>query len=224
MLFKPSEDTDLTLPILYSFRRCPYAIRSRMAIAVSQQQVELREVDLKHKPTELLTCSPKATVPVLQLDEHNILEESLDIMRWALEINDPQNWLVFTNEALTAKLVDENDNKFKQHLDHYKYADRFPENSLAYYQQQASIFPNKLEKLLQQNRYLVANKPTLADIAIFPFIRQFAFVDKKWFDHMPWKSLQIWLDFFLNDPLFELVMKKNPPWKATGKLAVFPET
>lgn len=198
-------------------------MRSRMAIAVSQQQVELREVDLKHKPKELLTCSPKATVPVLQLDEHNILEESLDIMHWALKINDPLNWLAFTNKTLTAKLVAENDHNFKQHLDRYKYADRFPENSLAYYQQQASIFPNRLEKLLQQNRYLIANQATLADIAIFPFIRQFAFVDKKWFDHMPWKSLQKWLDFFLQDPLFELVMKKNPPWQTNSQPKLFPE-
>ena len=212
----------MSLPILYSFRRCPYAIRSRMAIAVSQQQVELREVDLKHKPTELLTCSPKATVHVLQLDKQNILEESLDIMHWALQINDPQNWLAFNNEAMTAKLIVENDNKFKQHLDSYKYADRFPENSLEYYQHQACSFPNRLENLLQTKRYLLSNQPTLADVAIFPFIRQFAFVDKKWFDHMPWQYLQHWLDHFLNDPLFDLVMEKTPPWQATGQLKIFP--
>lgn len=213
----------MPLPILYSFRRCPYAIRSRMAIAVSQQQVELREVDLKRKPPELLACSPKATVPVLQIDKQNILEESLDIMHWALHINDPLDWLAFNKNALTEKLVDENDNEFKQYLDRYKYADRFPDNSLEYHQQQACTFPNRLEILLQENRYLLSNQPTLADVAIFPFIRQFAFVDKKWFDQMPWKLLQHWLDRFLNDPLFDLVMKKNQPWQATSQLKIFPD-
>ncbi|MDX1359626.1 MAG: glutathione S-transferase [Clostridia bacterium] len=210
------------LPILYSFRRCPYAIRARMAIAVSGQQVEHREVDLKHKPTELVQISPKATVPVLQLNNGKILEESLDIMHWALTINDPQNWLMTTNEQLTKELIENNDNEFKQYLDRYKYADRFPENPLAFHRDQASHFPARLNTILHNTTFLVSDQPSLVDVAIFPFIRQFAFVDKHWFDSMPWGKLHNWLDYFLNSQLFESVMKKHQSWKTHDDPILFP--
>ena len=211
-----------SLPILYTFRRCPYAIRARMAIAVSKQRVELREVDLKQKPEELVAISPKATVPVLQLTNGGILEESLDIMHWALNINDPANWLTGSEQQLTADLININDNDFKLHLDHYKYADRFPENSLEYYRKNASNFPNRLDELLRRNTFLLSGQPSLVDVAIFPFIRQFAFVDKNWFDGMSWGNLQNWLDYFLKSNLFESIMKKHKPWKAGDDHVLFP--
>jgi glutathione S-transferase len=194
-----------------------------MAIAASQQQVHLREIELRHKPVEFLNCSAKGTVPVVQLQNKKVLDESLDIMHWALQIHDPLNWLVSANDDLTDALVKENDFEFKQQLDHYKYADRFPENSPEQYRQQASLFPERLDDMLQKSPFLLSNQPTLADIAIFPFIRQFAFVDKQWFDTMPWSSLQSWLDSFLEDPLFKQVMIKYPPWKAADvDITVFP--
>lgn len=213
---------DQSLPVLYSFRRCPYAIRARMAIAVSEQQAEHREVDLKRKPQELIQISPKATVPVLQLPGGQVLEESLDIMHWALAINDPNRWLASSDNPLSAELIQRNDNDFKQHLDHYKYADRFPAYSLADYRERACIFPTELDALLRDNAYVVSDQPSLADIAIFPFIRQFAFVDKNWFDNMPWNHLQHWLDYFLGSELFQTVMQKHQPWKAGDKASFFP--
>jgi len=209
-------------PILYSFRRCPYAIRARMAIAVSGQQVELREVDLKHKPEELLRISPKATVPVLHLDDGKILEESLDIMIWALTINDPQNWLLSSDEGLSRKLVETNDNEFKHYLDRYKYADRFPENPMSFYREEASQFPAKLDRLLNSTAFLVSEQPSMTDVAIFPFIRQFAFVDKAWFDSMPWGKLHNWLAYFISSQLFENIMKKYQPWQSQDDALIFP--
>ena len=136
------------LPILYSFRRCPYAIRARLAIYVSNTKVELREVKLADKPKELISCSPKGTVPVLQLTDGTIIDESKDIMLWALNKNDPNNWLVSrkVEKQETNRLIDINDNEFKQYLDHYKYADRFPEQTIEYYRQQGEVFLQLLEK------------------------------------------------------------------------------
>ena len=171
----------------------------------------------------MLKISPKATVPVLQLENGDVLEESLDIMYWALQINDPHNWLADINPDLTNKLIRTNDNDFKQHLDRYKYADRFPEYSVDHYRQQASQFPMELDQLLSQNGYLVSDKPTLVDIALFPFIRQFAFVDKSWFDAMSWNYLKQWLESFLSSALFQLVMQKHSPWKSGGARVIFPD-
>jgi len=205
-----------SLPILYTFRRCPYAIRARMAIAVSGQKVEFREVDLKQKPQEMISISPKATVPVLQLRNGEVLEESLDIMQWALKINDPQHWLANKDNQFADELIHSNDEQFKYYLDRYKYADRYPEHSLEYYREKASDFPLKLDALLGNNAFLMSENPSLPDIAIFPFIRQFAFVDKNWFDTRGWANLQNWLDNLLDSRLFESVMKKHRPWQFTN--------
>jgi len=193
-----------------------------MAIAVSGLQVEHREVDLKQKPNELILISPKATVPVLQLNNGIILEESLDIMQWALNINDPKNWFLDSDNNLSADLLSMNDNEFKQHLDRYKYANRYPENSLEYYRDKAKDFPARLDALLRSNRFILSGQPSLIDIAIFPFIRQFAFVDKNWFDTMSWVNLKNWLDYFLESELFLSVMKKHLPWEVGDVPLVFP--
>ena len=202
-----------SLPILYSFRRCPYAIRARMALAVSHLAVELREVDLKRKPPEMIDISPKATVPVLKLVSGEVIDESLEIIDWALTISDPDHWLLHGQISSSHDLILLNDGEFKKCLDHYKYADRFPESPIEHYRKIASDFPSMLNDLLHETNFLVSDQPSLVDIAIFPFIRQFAFVDKQWFDETAWSHLQQWLEYFLNSQLFLTVMKKYNPWK-----------
>jgi glutathione S-transferase len=201
------------LPVLYSFRRCTYAMRARMALLYSSINLELREVLLKDKPASMLAISPKGTVPVLQLSDSEVLDQSRDIMHWALAIDDPQQWL---NEELLEsinQLIDYNDNQFKTHLDQYKYWERFPAESQDFYRAQGEIFLKLLEEHLCRQRYLLADRISMADIALFPFIRQFAFVDKGWFDQAPYPKLQIWLQSFLESPLFLAAMKKLPPWQ-----------
>jgi len=196
-------------------------MRARLAIAYSQQQVQLREIILKEKPPEMLALSEKATVPVLQLSSGEVLDESLDIMAWALSHNDPNNWLAGNlNQMLS--LIDENDFEFKEWLDRYKYADRFPEFTESYYRDQCEDFLVKLELRLTVTQYLFANKLTLADIAIFPFIRQFASVDKQWFQQTPYHNLKIWLDGLINSPFFHSVMHKYPTWLESKQQQNFP--
>lgn len=194
-------------PILYTFRRCPYAIRARLALAVSGIDVEKIEVDLKHKPAAMLAMSPKATVPVLQLPDGKVVEESLDIMRWALSLNDPEKWLSNKDEA-TQRLLEINDGVFKQSLDRYKYADRYPDHSADYYRQQAEIFITQLNRRLSMHDFLLDNQPRLVDMAILPFVRQFAHVDKSWFYASPYQAVIRWLDGLLAKDLVQLVMKK----------------
>ena len=202
-----------TLPVLYSFRRCPYAIRARLAIAFARQSVELREVVLRDKPQEMLAISPKATVPVLQLPDGTVLEESIDIMRWALRLNDPHALLADEPCQSTAEFVAENDDEFKHWLDRYKYADRHPEHPAEDYRARGEVFLQKLELRLHENRYLCGEHIRFADIALMPFVRQFALVDKAWFDQSPYTALQSWLDHWLNAGVFEHIMKKQPPWQ-----------
>lgn len=201
------------LPILYSFRRCPYAIRARMAIAYASINLEVREVSLANKPPEMTHISPKGTVPVLQLD-NRIIDESIEVMAWALEQSDPDNWLALDLEQQQKSLIEENDNSFKAWLDKYKYWDRFPEQSQQAYRGQAENFISKLDKNLNEQRYLLGNKICVADMAIFPFIRQFAFVDKDWFDQTNYLGLQRWLGEILDSPLFTQVMKKHSVWQS----------
>ena len=202
-------------PILYSFRRCPYAIRARLAIKISQIQVVLREVVLADKPHEMLALSPKGTVPVLVLDNSKVIDESMDIMMWALNQNDPDRWILNNKDKQdeTNALIVVNDTEFKQHLDHYKYADRYPENTIEYYRQQAQSFLQQLEEHLSQATFILSDHLSMVDMAIFPFIRQFAFVDKSWFDRLPYKNLQLWLEYILTSDLFTQVMMKKEQWK-----------
>ena len=211
----------MALPIFYSFRRCPYAIRARLALKVSNIQVELREIVLSAKPQLMLDISPKGTVPVLQLQDGSVLEESREIMLWALEQNDPQSWLQYNHKDEAAVLIDFNDGEFKQHLDHYKYADRFPDMPMESYRNQGESFLNMLEQKLSTQAYLMGERISVADIAIFPFIRQFAYVDKPWFDASEYKHVQRWLLGLLDDDLFIQVMHKFPQWRAGDELTLF---
>jgi len=209
------------LPILYSFRRCPYAIRARMAIAYSSIRVELREVSLANKPSAMLSLSAKGTVPVLQLGEM-VIDESLDIINWALQQSDPDCWMRAEFQVGQQQLIAENDTQFKFWLDRYKYWDRYPEQSQHYYRVQAQQFLQQLEDLLIENEFIFCRQITLADIAIFPFIRQFAYVDKTWFDAAPYPNLQRWLEYLLSSPLFVEVMCKLPPWQQADPCVFFP--
>ena len=200
------------LPILYSFRRCPYAIRARMAIAYASITLEMREVALANKPAAMLAISPKGTVPVLQLSDR-VIDESVEVMRWALSQSDPENWLALDSQQEQSILIEENDNEFKGWLDKYKYWDRYPEQSQQDYRIKAENFLSTLELRLQQNSYLLGDNICMADIAIFPFIRQFAFVDKPWFDDADYPLVQRWLNQFLQSKLFEQVMEKHALWQ-----------
>jgi len=202
------------LPILYTFRRCPYAMRARLAIAASGVSVEHREIALRNKPQAMLDISPKGTVPVLQLVDGRVIEQSLDIMLWALALNDPQQWLQGEKSLPDAAkaLIDTNDGPFKFWLDRYKYADRYPEHTAAHYRQQAEEFLRCLERLLETQEYLSGARLSIADMAIFPFIRQFAAVDKTWFATSDYVRLQRWLDEQLISDLFLEVMVKRDCW------------
>ena len=210
------------LPTLYSFRRCPYAMRARMALCRGSITVELREVSLRAKPEAMLSLSAKATVPVLHLPDQTVLDESLDIMYWALAHSDPGQWLDPALAEQSANLIVENDGSFKGYLDHYKYWERYPADSQQDYRAAAEVFLQRLELLLEDNSYLLGNRVGITDIAIFPFIRQFAFVDKDWFDQAPYPRLQQWLQGFLESELFISAMRKQPLWQEGNQALLFP--
>lgn len=212
------------LPVLYSFRRCPYAMRARMAIRSCGLTVELREVILQEMPAALLACSPKGTVPVVVLPGGGVIEESRDIMDWALSQSDPEGWLPEAGavQAEVSALLDENDNVFKADLDHYKYAVRYPEHPAEYYRAQGERFLIKLETRLARHPYLTGEQVGLADVGIFPFARQFAFVDKAWFDAAPYPRLQQWLERLLVAEFFTAVMQKYPQWVEGDDPVIFP--
>ena len=195
---------------LYSFRRCPYAMRARMALRYSGVTVDIVEVSLKAKPAEMLALSSKGTVPVLSVDGE-VIDESLAIMRWALVQNDPQDWLLKEDpvgQARLVELIEENDRVFKVHLNRYKYAERYPEQPMEVYRAEGEVFLSKLEALLEGREYLLAEHPSLADVALMPFVRQFAHVDREWFAQTPYVRLQAWLQRFLVSDLFTGVMQK----------------
>jgi glutathione S-transferase len=200
-----------TIPTLFTFRRCPYAIRARMAIAISNVAVNEIEVDLKDKPAQMLAISPKATVPVLALNDGRVIDESLDIMRWALQQNDPMNILSVSDDvaATIEQLIARNDGEFKALLDRYKYPERYLEFSARHYRDQAEDFLQLLDFKLTQHRYLAAEKPSLADLALLPFMRQFYMVDKQWFDTLPYGSLKKWLASWMRSDMFLAVMQKK---------------
>ena len=187
-------------------------MRARMALRYSGVKVEIHEVSLKDKPAELLLASPKGTVPVLVLPDGKVIDESLDVMRWALMQNDPENWLMRNQPAqagLAESLIAENDDSFKQALDRYKYFTRYPEQSREAYRAQGEVFLAKLETLLTETRYLCRDSRSYADIAIFPFIRQFASADETWFAQSPYPHLRLWLAQLTSSSLFISIMEKT---------------
>jgi UPF0176 protein len=196
-------------PVLFSFRRCPYAMRARMALRVSERAYCLREVSLRDKPPELLQASAKGTVPVLQMEDGSVIDESLEIMRWALQQHDPGGWL--TGAGATAALIAENDGSFKRALDRYKYAHRFPEVNALEQRALGLRFLEKLNQCLKATTHLCGETPTLADFAIFPFVRQFAAHDPKWFAGLPLERLRAWLEGHERSALFVEIMQQIKP-------------
>jgi glutathione S-transferase len=202
-------------PVLYSFRRCPYAIRARLALWQAGVVVALREVVLRDKPAAMLEISPKGTVPVLQLPDGRVLEESLDIMHWALQQNDPGGWLRTGDSAEQGALIARNDTNFKPLLDRYKYAERFPEKSAVAWRHAAiAAHLAELEVRLTKHAFLLGDTASLADAALFPFVRQFAAVDAAWFEKAPLPALRRWLKVWLASPLFAAVMLRHRTWQA----------
>ena len=196
------------LPILYSYRRCPYAMRARMALKSAGIGVDIREISLKEKPAHMLQISPKGTVPVLLLPDGHVIDQSLDIMVWALQQRDVGGWLN-VDSRLMQDLIAENDGDFKRALDKYKYAIRFPEQPAEVYRAQGELFLQRLESLLHGSPFLLKAQPSMADIAIFPFIRQFAAVDAKWFESTPYLNLKVWLKCLVESDLFHSIMEKR---------------
>lgn len=203
------------LPILYSFRRCPYAMRARLALWASQQAVEHREIVLKNKPAAMLDASPKGTVPVLVLPDGAVLEQSLDIMQWGLQKNDPSDWWPKDVAALQAaqELIKQNDGDFKGHLDRYKYPHRFGLDSGLYARGEGAHFLELLNHQLNSEAFLLGPHWGYVDAAIAPFVRQFAHTDTHWFESQHWKSLCQWLFNFETSSAFNAVMQKYPVWQ-----------
>ena len=197
--------------ILYSYRRCPFAMRARMALKYAGVDVEHREIELRNKPQSMLAVSPKGTVPVLCIG-NEVLDQSVDIMRWAIKQSDPARWGV-VDEVIAQAWVDVNDGPFKTLLDQYKYPNRFPElDPDAVLNEALHILLLPMEQSLQKSQYLLGDKMTWVDVAIFPFIRQFSMVDIKKFEQLPIPAVRAWLTRHLESDLFNSVMHKHPVW------------
>ena len=214
------------LPVLYSFRRCPYAMRARLALAASGEPYELREVVLRDKPAELLAASPKGTVPVLVLPDGTVIDQSLDVMLWALRRKDPEGWLLPARGTIDEMLalVAVNDRDFKRDLDRYKYPHRYAEESAGdvqafalLHRMQGAAWLAKLDGMLDEG-WLFGSCVSLADMALLPFVRQFAHTDAAWFAAQPWPRLQAWLAGFEAGARFQAVMEKHAPWQSRGSL------
>jgi glutathione S-transferase len=204
----------MPLPVLYSFRRCPYAMRARLALQASGQSCVVREVVLAQKPLALLEASPKGTVPVLVLPTGQVLEQSLDIMQWALQRQDPWAWLPAAGEATqqSAQDIADNDGPFKHHLDRYKYPHRFGLASGEHNREAAARWLQQWDQRLRSQPALAGTQWGLTDAALAPFIRQFAHTDTLWFANQPWAALQAWLAKFESSDLLAAVMDKLAPW------------
>ncbi len=200
----------MVYPILYSFRRCPYAIRARMVLSYMEVSVDLREVLLNERPQSLYKISSKGTVPVLLLNDGKVLDESLDIMLWAIEQGEQKLYEDKLSEQ--NQLIKYNDTKFKYWLDRYKYHVRYLEHSREYYQRKCSKTLAEYDMRLSGNAYLMGDRIRLADIAIFPFIRQCANVDQNWFNNK-YPNLNQWLETWKQSRVFKSVMMKYNQWK-----------
>ncbi|WP_133469464.1 glutathione S-transferase [Paraglaciecola marina] len=227
----------MALPVLYSLRNCPYAMRARIAIYKSKQTIELRDVVLKDKPAEMLIASPKGTVPTLVLSAdgqtQKVIDESLDVMLWALQESDPDNLLragvvegddapeISANLTEILDLVYGFDHEFKGLLEAYKCAKRYHETNLLECRQACEVYIQDLEKRLSSHAYLMDDHESLADIAILPFIRQFAKVERQWYLQSPYPQLKQWLNKYLQSPMFNKVMTNYPIWHVKSEPVVF---
>ena len=209
------------LPILYSFRRCPYAMRARMAIHISDQRCELREVLLRDKPPSMLQYSAKGTVPVLILQDGKVIDESLDVIDWALNLNDPDDWQRSKDKEKTKELIKINDGEFKYHLDRYKYSKRYDNEDPEFHRKKCLKFIESINNELNNSEYIFDDNISYADIVLLPFIRQFRIADIEWFDSLPYNNLKKWLSSFLDSYLLNSIMKKYDLWKEGDKSIVF---
>jgi glutathione S-transferase len=209
-------------PILYSLRNCPYAMRARIGIFKAQQQVVVREVNLNNKPAEMIIASAKGTVPILILGDEqapsSVLEESVDVMLWALTENDPDN-LLYKHDSTALPnmltLITQFDDEFKTCLNAYKCAKRYRENNITKCRQACEVYIQVLENRLttnEQQRFLMSAQESLLDIALLPFIRQFAKVERQWYQQSPYPKVRQWLNFYLQSAMFTKVMAKHDVW------------
>ena len=212
----------MTLPILYSFRRCPYAMRARMVLLHSKIQCEIREIKLSNKPKEMLAISPKGTVPVLILENGDILDESLGVMLWAIEQGNLRN-LFNSGKKEILDLIKINDGEFKDAIDRYKYSSLYPEKPMIEYRKMGELFLKKIESCLEKNKFIFGKNISLADLAIFPFIRQFCRVDIDWFNSSLFKKIKEWTLFFEGSENFIDIMRKIKPWTTGDKPTLFLE-
>jgi glutathione S-transferase len=215
---------DTTLPILYSLRNCPYAMRARVAIFKAQQIVILRDIVLSNKPKEMITASSKATVPVLVLANGTVVEESLAIMLWALNETDPDDLLQSQNEhelSVMLNLIKSFDHDFKVCLEQYKCAKRYRESNIIECRVECEQFIQTLESRLNRHSFLISNTESLADIALLPFIRQFARIERQWYLQSPYPKVRQWLNNYLQSPMFTKVMAKYPLWLDDHEVVLF---
>ena len=209
------------LPILYSFRRCPYAMRARMAIHISSQKCEIREVLLRDKPPSMLEYSSKGTVPVLVLQSGEVIDESLDVIDWALNLNDPDNWQRSKDNEKTKELIKINDGEFKHHLDRYKYSKRYDNEDPEFHRKKCLSFIEKVNSELQNSKYIFDDAISYIDISLLPFIRQFRIADNEWFDELPFENVKSWLSNFLNSELLKFIMYKYDLWNEGDEVTIF---
>lgn len=216
--------SNIDSPILYSFRRCPYAMRARLAIASSGLAVNLREVVLRDKPSEMLEASPKGTVPVLVFPDGRVVDESLDIVEWALASRDQEGLRDYSEAVLEEmrELISQSDGPFKNALDRFKYPDRYEDGERLKQRDLGAKFIEKLDALLVDQPFLFGGRISHADIAILPFVRQFAHVDRDWFWSQDWENVIRWLDAFLESSRFKAIMPKYPQWKSGDESIPFP--
>ena len=196
-------------------------MRARMAIHISGQKCEIREVLLRNKPPSMLEYSPKGTVPVLVLQDGNVIDESLDVIDWALNLNDPDDWQRSKNTEKTKELIKINDGEFKYHLDRYKYSKRYDNEDPEFHKKKCLKFIESINNELNNSKYIFDDNISYADIVVLPFIRQFRIADMEWFDSLPYDNLKNWLSNFLDSSLLNSSMKKYDLWKEGDKSIVF---
>ncbi|WP_445946635.1 glutathione S-transferase [Shewanella sp.] len=214
----------IALPVLYSLRNCPYAMRARLAIYAAKQQVQLRDLVLSNKPAEMLAVSPKGTVPVLVTASNQVIDESLAIMQWAFSQSDPDDYLDSKAPNALAEMlavIEIFDHEFKGHLEKYRCSKRYHEPSLITDRQQCERYLTDLELRLCQHQYLISDKPSLVDLALMPFIRQFARVERQWYLQAPYPKLRHWLNGYLQSRMFSKVMEQHPLWLDAKQEVVF---